>query len=152
MTSAPRRPRTPFALLAVIALVALGLLAGAAPSAGADPPPAVELDKLLRIPKTAPVENVRHGGATRSEWQARFASAQEDLDDARAALAAAREELAQVVVPRVGELAHQVVAMDHQDERALLLAVRVPDPPLERQRGRFGAEERRAHLSRDLDL
>lgn len=73
--------------------VALGLIAGAGPAVGADPPPAVELEQLLRIPRTTPVENVRHGGATRSEWQARFAEAQENLDQARAALAAARQEL-----------------------------------------------------------
>ncbi len=47
----------------------------------------------MRIPRTTSVETVRHGGATRSEWQARFAEAQENLDQARAALAAARTEL-----------------------------------------------------------
>ena len=73
--------------------VALGLIAGAGPAVGADPPPPVELDQLLRIPRATPVENLRHGGATRSEWQARFAESQENLDQARAALAAARTEL-----------------------------------------------------------
>jgi DNA repair exonuclease SbcCD ATPase subunit len=76
-----------------VSAVGLGLVAGAGPAAGADPPPPVELDQLLRIPKTTPVENVRHGGATRSEWKERFAETQENLEQARAALAAARKEL-----------------------------------------------------------
>jgi len=74
-------------------VVALGLIVGAGPAAGEDPPPAVELDQLLRIPRTTPIENARRGGATRSEWQARFTEAEENLEQARAALATAREEL-----------------------------------------------------------
>ncbi|MDH3212015.1 MAG: hypothetical protein OEM05_05980 [Myxococcales bacterium] len=78
---------------AVPGAVALGLLGGAGPAAGADAPPPIELDRLLQLPKSVEVENVRHGGATRSEWQVRFAEARQDLDHARAALEAAREEL-----------------------------------------------------------
>ena len=52
--------------------VALGLVAGAGPAASADPPPAVELEQLLRIPRTTPVENVRHAGATVSRATGRW--------------------------------------------------------------------------------
>jgi DNA repair exonuclease SbcCD ATPase subunit len=73
--------------------IALGLLANPGAVRAADAPEPVELDRLLRIPKTVEVESVRYGGATRAEWQARFAEARGDLERAREALEAAREEL-----------------------------------------------------------
>jgi hypothetical protein len=73
--------------------MALGLLGHPGPTGAADDPESVDLDRLLQIPRSVEVESVRHGGATRAEWQARFAEARADLDRARKALEAARTEL-----------------------------------------------------------
>lgn len=59
----------------------------------ADRPPAVGLDQLLRVPDAVQVRTPRRGGATRSEWQARFRGAHEELERAQKALEAARGEL-----------------------------------------------------------
>ena len=71
------------------------LLAGAGWAAAADERPAVDLDRLLRLPPSGQAlqQDPRPGGATRSQWRARFSEARADLDDAREALAAAQKEL-----------------------------------------------------------
>ncbi len=71
------------------------LLAGAGLVAAADERPPVDLDRLLRLPRSEQAihENPRPGGATRSQWRARFSKARADLEDARVALAAAKKEL-----------------------------------------------------------
>ena len=78
------------ALLAV--LVATGL-----PAAGADEPdpPSVPLDRLLKLPSSAPVQAQveKRGGSTRGQWQARFEKAREEREDARLALEEVRAEL-----------------------------------------------------------
>lgn len=56
--------------------------------------PAVELDRLLKLPDARSLEApVRRGGATRREWQARFQTALDELEQARSALASAQHEL-----------------------------------------------------------
>jgi hypothetical protein len=57
--------------------------------------PAVGLDSLLRLPPSAgtPAEQPRAGGATRQEWQDRFAVARGDVEAAQKAIDSAQQEL-----------------------------------------------------------
>lgn len=58
--------------------------------------PPVDLDSLLRLPSsTTPVEP-RTGGASRQEWQERFAAAHADVETARQAIEKAQQELGQL--------------------------------------------------------
>lgn len=83
-------------------LLALGAVAGLAlalPSAAEDPAPAGSgpgLDELLRLPSNLDYGVERRGGATRSEWRARFAEARLREREAEAALRKAQEELAEL--------------------------------------------------------
>jgi hypothetical protein len=62
----------------------------AAPPGGSD----VGLDSLLKLPpNSAGPEQARTGGATRVEWEARFATARGDVDTAAKALDKAQQEL-----------------------------------------------------------
>ncbi len=65
----------------------------AEPEAKADPPPAVELDRLLKLPPAVEVQREQIGSATRSQWRARFASARAEHDAALAGLEAAQKKL-----------------------------------------------------------
>lgn len=68
-----------------------------APQASPEQAPAVGLDSLLRLPSsTAPVEPPRTGGASRQEWQERFAAARADVESARQAIDKAQRELGQL--------------------------------------------------------
>lgn len=58
-----------------------------------DPPPDVGLDQLLKVPDRVHVASERRGGATRSEWRARFEAARAERDDAEAKLAEVRAKL-----------------------------------------------------------
>ena len=58
--------------------------------------PPVSLDKLLSVPRNVELSAPRYGGATRGEWQARFAEARADRDRAQAALDSAHEELSKI--------------------------------------------------------
>ncbi len=71
------------------------LLVGPSPISAADESPAVDLDRLLQLPPPEPsiYGNPRPGGATRTQWKARFSEARGDLEKARMALAAAKKEL-----------------------------------------------------------
>jgi hypothetical protein len=76
----------------------LGALVGAGlPAAGADEPdpPAVPLDRLLKLPSSAPVQArvEKRGGATRGQWLARFEKAREELETAHLALEEVRADL-----------------------------------------------------------
>jgi hypothetical protein len=79
----------------------LGLAVGGAgaeeggTTATAEAPP-VSLDKLLTVPRNVELSAPRHGGATRGEWQARFAEARAERDRAQAALDSAHEELSKI--------------------------------------------------------
>jgi hypothetical protein len=91
------------ALLVVLAGVAAAADPGSpdrpasASQASAPQAPAVGLDSLLRLPSsTAPVEPPRTGGASRQEWQERFATARADVESARQAIDQAQRELAQL--------------------------------------------------------
>ncbi len=89
-----RARRVP-AVLAIVA--ALGLAAG--PPASAEEPakaPGVGLERLLKLPDTLDYGVERRGGATRSEWRARFAEAVARQEQAEVALQAAQDELAEL--------------------------------------------------------
>lgn len=59
--------------------------------------PAVGLDSLLRLPsKPAPVAEPRSGGASRQEWQQRFAAARADVASAQQAIDQAQRELGEL--------------------------------------------------------
>jgi hypothetical protein len=83
----------------------LALLAGAvqADPAGAPTPPApgkapaVGLDSLLKLPPSgSPAGEARAGGATRQEWEQRFATARGDVASARSAIDKAQQELGEL--------------------------------------------------------
>jgi hypothetical protein len=92
----PRRcPRRWVGRVPIPALLAL--LAGTFPAAAEEepgaPPPEVPLERLLTVPRQVDLSAPRPGGATRSEWRARFAEARAERDQAQAALAASQSEL-----------------------------------------------------------
>jgi hypothetical protein len=76
------------ALLAAVAPIAAG-------EPAAEPAAEIPLERLFKLPDSvgAPAVELRRGGKTRAEWQARFEKAQSDLDAARKALEATRAEL-----------------------------------------------------------
>jgi hypothetical protein len=77
-------------------LIALALPTGAESGDATDatPPPGVDLDALLRLPKDSPrVEESRRGGLSRKQWEERFESATADVAESRAALRKAQGEL-----------------------------------------------------------
>jgi len=86
-----------FACLVAVALIAIA--AQADPTGEAPPPPKngapdVGLDSLLRLPPTAtPAAEPRTGGATKQEWQQRFATARGDVQAAHQAIDKAQDEL-----------------------------------------------------------
>jgi hypothetical protein len=77
------------------------LLAAAAPaqdgSAEDAVAPPMSLEALMRLPPNVESKpELRKGGATRREWEERFARAHGDIEEARAALAASQHELEQL--------------------------------------------------------
>ena len=81
-----------------VAAAVLGVFVAAGlPAAGADEPdpPSVPLDRLLKLPSSAPVQArvEKRGGSTRGEWQARFEKAREEREAAHLALEDVRAEL-----------------------------------------------------------
>jgi hypothetical protein len=72
--------------------------AGAEPEPKAEPPPPpIELDRLYKLPAAA-VEAPREqiGGATRSQWRARFASARAEVEAAQTGLEASQKKLGEM--------------------------------------------------------
>ena len=61
--------------------------------------PTIELEKLLKLPDGLQYQTHRKGGATRSEWQQRFANANSELQAAKQTLAEVQEELELTVGP-----------------------------------------------------
>jgi len=98
-----RSPLLLFALGAIpLALAGTGALARAAGPEGssgkaapaATAPSAPGLDQLLKLPGSVDYGFEKKGGATRSEWRARFLEARSSVDGAQTALAKAQEDLA----------------------------------------------------------
>jgi hypothetical protein len=58
--------------------------------------PTVGLDSLLRLPTSTPAVEPRSGGASRQEWQGRFATARADVETAQQAIEKAQQELGQL--------------------------------------------------------
>lgn len=81
-----------------VACAALLLAAAGSARAGESeaPPTPVSLDKLLTLPGTVEVSAPTYGGATRSEWRARFDQARAEHARAEAALESARQELEKI--------------------------------------------------------
>jgi len=76
--------------------IALALPTSGEPGDATDatPPPGVDLDALLRLPKDSPrIEDPRRGGLSRKEWEERFEIANGDVAGSRAALRKAQSEL-----------------------------------------------------------
>ena len=94
----------PGSLRATAALTALAWAAHADPTSSPTPSAApdagarsVDLDSLLRLPPSStPASEVRAGGATRQEWEQRFATARGDVDAAQKAIDKAQQELGQM--------------------------------------------------------
>jgi hypothetical protein len=70
--------------------------AGEEPEAKAAPPPAVDMDRLLKLPPTVEIPREQIGSATKSQWRARFVSARAEHEAALAALEAAQKKLGTV--------------------------------------------------------
>jgi hypothetical protein len=64
--------------------------------APAQAPPAVGLDRLLKLPSGIDYGMERRGGLTRGEWRQRFAKVNEELERERRGLDAAQGELGKI--------------------------------------------------------
>lgn len=81
--------------IGLVWLAAVPLAAEPGPAEDAAPPP-VGLDALLKIPRSTPAlegDGERVAGATRSEWEERFAAARGDVAGARRRLSDAQRKL-----------------------------------------------------------
>jgi hypothetical protein len=100
---AQRRQEGPGALFsswpaaaALAAGLVLAQLCGPAVARAQEPqPPAVELNKLLKLPQSFDYDIERRGGATRTEWRARFQDARAEVAKCKQALDKARGNLEQ---------------------------------------------------------
>jgi hypothetical protein len=70
--------------------------AGAEPEAKAEPPAPVELDRLYKLPAAVEAPSQQIGGATKTQWRARFTSARAELEAARSGLEASQKKLGEV--------------------------------------------------------
>lgn len=147
-----RRRRPGIAPCTAVLLVAAIVLSGPAPAAAegeaanAVPPGrAVPLEKLLKLPDATGYDMERRGGATRSEWRARYERAYEERDEARKSYEEAMAKLEKVasdsdtwrLVPPGGD-----VAAENQDNIRLRR-------DLEKRRSELERAEKRV---RDLDI
>ncbi len=66
---------------------------GTATPATGEAPPTLTLDRLLTLPTALNVGSVRRGGATRAEWHSRFATAEDEVEAAKAALEESLQKL-----------------------------------------------------------
>jgi hypothetical protein len=91
------RRRGPAGLLLVVWLGGAPAIGQTGPAEDAVPPP-VPLDALLKLPSAAAptAEQPSRGGATRKEWEERFARANADLAAARERLATAQAQLGEL--------------------------------------------------------
>jgi len=96
-----RHAKASWARAAPLGLAAAALLGSAPVAAQSDDEPAVALDRLLKLPESAPVEGSleKRSGSTRNEWQARYREARGDLKQANAQL----EETRAAIEKRAGE-------------------------------------------------
>jgi len=94
----PRRIPLPGMRVSGLALAVAIAVAFAAVAAAEEPatPSVPGLDQLLKLPSTLDYGVERRGGATRSEWRARFAEARARLFEAETTLRLAQDELAQL--------------------------------------------------------
>lgn len=86
---------------AVAVLTAAGPALGTA-AAGDDPPPTVTLDQLLTLPSSHTIDTAAKGGATRVEWQARFAAAEANVEQAKSKLDESLAKMAELAQENQG--------------------------------------------------
>ena len=99
-----RRRMKPGFVQAALLVAALAWAAQADPTSSSSQDPApeggkppVDLDSLLRLPPSAtPAAEARAGGATRQDWEQRFATARADVEAAQKAIDKAQQELGQM--------------------------------------------------------
>jgi hypothetical protein len=86
--------------LVLVALLGVGALSAGAeePVAPAEAPPAVGLDQLLRLPKSAGggVERKAVAGVSREQWRTRYSLLKDSLVDERRKLDSAMQELQEI--------------------------------------------------------
>jgi len=109
--------------LAALALCHAVAAGGAEPETKATPPPAIELDRLLKLPATVETPREQIGSATKNQWRARFTSARAEHEAALAALEAAQKKLGtaaeetdawQIAPPGSGAMGASDVPVDYQ--------------------------------------
>ena len=66
---------------------------GGDPTRAALPPPTVDLDRLLRLPRSYQASTNRHGGGTAASWRTRFLESSAAAEEVRQTLAAAQAQL-----------------------------------------------------------
>ena len=90
--------RVRWKFLAAVGGIGLWLVGPVQAQETGEAPPAVDLDRLLKLPKSLELdtESRRRGGSTRSEWRAQFDEARAELDAARDGLKETQSELEEV--------------------------------------------------------
>ena len=63
------------------------------PPAGSEPAKPVDLERLLKLPSSVEFDVEKKGGATKTEWRARFQQARDEVQKARAGLEKAEKAL-----------------------------------------------------------
>ncbi len=121
----------------------------APPPRSDEPAPDVDLDRLLRLPHSFESDVDRRGGATVSEWRARFESARTDLAEARKRLAKAEAELEKTSGT---SSAWQVSAPGSSDPQTSPLSIRLREEIRSEREAIDGAERRLRALDVQADL
>jgi len=159
MDSRNRSIRRAVGLTAVLAALA------ALPARSADTPPqptapgsaeidaapgsAVGLDQLLRLPDDFEADVDRRGGATASEWRARFAGARDEIDQAKRKLEDVEKELGQI---SGSSTAWQVSAPGSTDPQTSPLSLRLRQEVRDQRAAIDDAERRLRALDVEADL
>ena len=121
----------------------------APPPAPEEPDPAVDLDRLLRLPNSYEADVDRRGGATASEWRARFGAARKEAEDARTRLATAEAELEKASGT---SSAWQVSAPGTSDPQTSPISLRLREQIRSEREAITAAERRLRALDVEADL
>ena len=140
---------------ALLALLATPATAGDTPPTEQSPPPSstpgepVGLDQLLRLPHSFEADVDRRGGATASEWRARFTGARDEIDQAKRKLGELEQELGQI---SGSSSAWQVSAPGSTDPQTSPLSLRLRQEVREQRAAIDDAERRLRALDVEADL
>ena len=121
----------------------------AAPVAGDAPGSAVGLDQLLRLPDGFEADVERRGGATASEWRARFSGARSEIGEAKRKLEEVEKELGQI---SGSSTAWQVSAPGSTDPQTSPLSLRLRQEVRDQRAAIDEAERRLRALDVEADL